>query len=162
MNKNIIILADSRQQKDIHITDYFDSINLQWQRATLNTGDYMAIRYNESKGIYLDYSIIIDTKKDIEEIAGNLCKTTEHERIKREIARAKELGNNRFIFLIADSTISCIDDLINWHSIRTQVKGETLAKIMKTMQDRYGCEFLFCKKLSIGKQITTFLTNNNE
>lgn len=165
--KSLLILADTRQQKDEHIIRYFDDNNILWQRATLTSGDYMAIKiktdYSKDEVfgdevIYKDFTTIIDTKKDIVEICGNLCRTTEHERIKREIATARELGCERFIFLIADSKITCIDDLVNWSSKRTNVKGETLAKIMKTMQERYGCEFIFCKKLAMGKQIIALLT----
>lgn len=154
---NMLILADTRQQKDNYITSYFDANALEWQRSTLNSGDYMAVRYNTTRGIFKDYRVIIDTKKDIIEIAGNLCRTTEHQRILNELKKAKELGCERFIFLIADSTITCIDDLNGWRSNRTQVKGETLAKIMNTMQERYGCEFIFCKKLLLGKKIVELL-----
>lgn len=157
--KNLLILADTRQQKDEFITRYFHENNILWQRATLTTGDYMAIKIktDDSGAIFKDFSTIVDTKKDIVEICGNLCKTTEHERIKREIAKACELGCKRFVFLIADSKVTCIEDLINWSSKKTNVRGETLAKIMKTMSARYGCEFMFCEKSKMGEKIVELL-----
>ncbi len=100
---NILILADTRQQKDKHITSYFDSKLIPWIRTGLPSGDYMAVRYDG--GFIKDYSVIIDTKKDLEEVVGNLCNTSEHERVKREIAKAKELGCKDFIFLICDGKI---------------------------------------------------------
>lgn len=155
--KDILILADTRQQKDKHIANYFDKNDILWQRATLETGDYMAIKI-EDGSLYKDFSTIIDTKKDVLEIAGNLCRTTEHERIKLEIMKAKLKNNENFIFLIADSKIENIDDLVGWSSPHTQVKGEVLAKIMKTMQERYGCKFVFCKKNQMGAKIIELLS----
>lgn len=158
---NYILLTDSRQRKEEHIVKEFNIQNILHIRTGLPSGDYMVVRYDEIKGFYLDYSTIIDTKKDIVEICGNLCSTTQHERIKREIAKAHELGCKRFIFLIADAKITCIDELDGWRSSRTNVKGEVLAKVMKTMSERYGCEFIFCKKKEMATKIISFLTNES-
>lgn len=153
---NILILADTRQQKDKHITDYFDKNNVQWIRTGLPSADYMALRYNN--GFIKDYSVLIDTKKDVEEIVGNLCHTTEHERVKKEIEKAKELGCKEFIFLICDNKIKTINDLKNWTSPRTKVKGETLLKIMTTMSKRYGVKFIFTSKQNAGRKIIELLS----
>lgn len=153
---NILILADTRQQKDKHITDYFDKNNIQWIRTTLPSADYMAVRYNN--GFIKDYSILIDTKKDVEELVGNLCRTTEHERIKREVQKAKDLGCKDFIFLVCDNKITSIDDLMNWSSKRTKVKGETLVKIMVTMNQRYGIRFIFTSKKNVGAKVVELLS----
>lgn len=154
---NILILADTRQQKDEHITRYFEENNVLWHRATLSTGDYFAIKCKNNM-LYKDYSVIVDTKKDIIEICGNLCKSTEHERIKREIAKAQELGCKRFVFLIADAKVKDLATLGGWSSTRTKVKGFVLAKVMKTMQEKYGCEFIFCKKNEMGAKIVELLS----
>lgn len=155
MNK-FLILCDTRQQKDKYITDYFDKNNVQWIRTGLPSADYMKIIYDD--GFVKDYSVLIDTKKDVEEIAGNLCRTTEHERIKREIEKAKGLGCKNFIFLVCDNKIKTIDDLKNWSSKRTKVKGETLLKIMSTMSQRYGIKFIFTSKQNAGKKIIELLS----
>lgn len=152
---NILILADTRQQKDKHITDYFDKNSIPWIRTGLPSADYMTVRYNN--GFIKDYSILIDTKKDVEEISGNLCNTTQHERIKREISKAKELGCKKFIFLICDNKIKNANDLVNWSSTKTKVKGETLLKIMKTMKERYEVNFMFTSKKNAGKVIIELL-----
>lgn len=154
---NYIVLADTRQQKDKHITDYFDKNEIMWIRTTLPSADYMIVKcgYNEVKR---DYTTLIDTKKDVEEIAGNLCNQLEHERIKRELKKAKELGCKNFIFLICDSKIKTHEDLMNWSSKRTKVKGKTLFKIMSTMRKRYGCRFIFTNKKNAGKYIIKLLT----
>lgn len=152
---DFIILTDTRQQKENHIIKEFDKQGIFHIRTALESADYMAVRYNN--GFYKDYSVLIDTKKDLEEISGNLCNTQNHERIKREIARGKELGCNDFIFLIADNKIKTLDDLKNWRSKRTKVKGETLVKIMKTMKERYDIRFIIVPKKEMGKKIINLL-----
>ena len=98
--KDFIILTDTRQQKEKHILKEFDKQKILHIRTNLESADYMAVRYNEQKGFYKDYSILIDTKKDLLELCGNLCHTSEHERVKREIEKAKQLGCKKFIFLL--------------------------------------------------------------
>ena len=117
----------------------------------------MAVRYNEEKGFYLDYSILIDTKKDIEEIASNLCNSQNHQRILREIQKGKDLGAKEFIFLINGGKVKTIEDLKNWTSKRTKVKGETLLKIMRTMKDKYGVRFIIVPKKNMGEMIIKLL-----
>lgn len=153
---DILILCDTRQQKDSYITGYFDENNIHWVRTTLPSADYMKIRYEN--GFIKDYSTLIDTKKDVEEIAHNLCNTVEHERIKREIQKAKELGCINFIFLICDNKINTVDDLKKWSSKKTKVKGETLLKIMATMSKKYGIKFMFINKKNAGNKIIELLS----
>lgn len=152
---DFIILTDTRQQKENHILKTFDKQNIIHIRTGLPSADYMALRYN--RGFKLDYSILIDTKKDLEEISGNLCNTQNHERIKREIEKAKELGCKDFIFLIGDNKINTTQDLLNWTSKRTKVTGNVLYKIMKTMTAKYGVRFIICKKNMMGEKIIKLL-----
>lgn len=155
MKNDILILADTRNQKYKYITDYFDKNLIPWIRTGLPSADYMAIRYDG--GFIKDYSVLIDTKKDLGEVASNLCNTSEHERIKREIEKAHELGCKKFIFLVCDDTIKKISDILSWKSKHTKVKGCTLAKIMQTMASRYGVDFIFTSKKEAGAKILTLL-----
>lgn len=152
-----VILTDTRQQKEEHIIKEFDKQNILHFRTTLSTGDYMILRYSEDIGMYLDYSTIIDTKKDILEIAGNLCHSSEHQRILREIQRAKDLGCKNFIFLINSGKVQTMEDLENWSSTKTKVKGSTLIKIFRTMSQKYGVKFILVPKKCMGKKIIELL-----
>ncbi len=158
--QDFIILTDTRQQKEAHILKEFDKNMIIHIRTCLPSADYMALR-SEGK-MYLDYSTLIDTKKDLEEISGNLCNTQNHERIKREIAKAKELGCKDFIFLIGDNRVKHISDIQNWRSPHTKVRGCVLLKIMHTMTDKYGVRFIFCQKKDMGKKIIELLGGKNE
>lgn len=152
----MIIECDTRQQKQEHITKVFDEAGIKYIRNKLYCGDYKRVDSPR---------VIIDTKKNLLEISGNLCRMTEHQRIKREIAKACDVGAERFIFLIADSKITTIDEVQNWKvptkkdgTRYTQVNPETLQKIMKTMADKYGVEFMFCKKSEMGNKIIELLS----
>jgi len=145
---NNIIIVDTREKGHKKILEYFDKNNIDYIVSKLDYGDYM---------IYKDNSVIIDRKDSLLELAGNLCHTTEHERIKREIARAKEDGCKDFIFLVAESKIKTADDIKNWSSPHTKVRGSTLLKIMTTMKERYGVRFIICKRAEMGKRIVELL-----
>ena len=151
----MIIEADTRQQKDGHILKYLNENEIKYIRNKLYAGDYKILD---------DSRIIIDTKKDLLEMCMNLCRTTEHERIKREIMRGREIGCERFIFLICDEKITSVDEVENWvvpqrknGRYLTKVQPKVLKKIMKTMIERYGCEFIFTKKENMGKMVVELL-----
>ena len=154
---NFIILRDTRQQKEEHIIKEFDKQGILHIRTGLPSADYMAVRYDNEKGFYLDYSILIDTKKDIEEIASNLCNSQNHQRILREIQKGKDLGAKQFVFLINGGKIKTIEDLQNWSSPHTKVRGETLLKIMNTMKTRYNVRFIIVPKKNMGEMIIKLL-----
>ena len=161
MKNNFVILTDTRQQKDNHITKEFDKQGILHIRTGLPSADYMALRYDNKKGMYLDYSILIDTKKDIEEIAGNLCNTQSHERVKREIFKGQELGAKEFVFLINGGKVKTVEDLQNWTSKRTKVTGKTLYKVICTMKKRYNVRFIICPRKDMGKKIIELLGGKN-
>ena len=135
MNQNKIIIVDTREKGHKKILEYFDKNKIDYITSKLDYGDYK---------IYKDNSVVIDRKDSLLELAHNLCNTLEHERIKREVARSKEDGCKDFIFLIAESKIKTADDIKNWNSPHTKVKGETLLKIMQTMKKKYGIRFIIC------------------
>lgn len=145
---NNIIIVDTREKGHKKILEHFDKVEQDYIVSKLDAGDYM---------LYKDYTTIIDKKDGLLELAGNLCHTQEHERIKREIAKARELGCQNFIFLIQDSKIKSTEDIANWRSSHTKVKGETLLKIMQTMAKKYNVRFIIVPKKNMGKMIIKLL-----
>lgn len=146
--KNNIIICDTREKGNKKILELFDKVGQDYIVSKLDAGDYM---------LYKNYTTIIDKKDGLLELAGNLCHTKEHERIKREIAKARELGCKNFIFLIQDNKIKSLEDIKNWSSPHTKVKGETLLKIMTTMKQKYGVRFIICEKKRMGEMIINLL-----
>lgn len=154
---NFVVLTDTRQQKEEHILKEFDSQGILHIRTGLPSADYMALRYDEKKGFYKDYSILVDTKKDLLEICGNLAHTSEHQRLVREVELGQSLGATDFIFLIGEKNIKTIDDIKNWSNKHTKIKGETLLKIMNTFKEHHNCRFIICDKKDMGKKILELL-----
>lgn len=154
---NYVILTDTRQQKEKHITKRFDEAGILHIQTKLESGDYMALRFNVASGFYKDYTTIIDTKKDLLEICGNLCHSGEHERLVREVELAHELGCKNFIFLIGEKDIQSIDDINNWKSKYTKVPGHVLLKTMKTFGKNHQCSFMVVSKKQMGKKIIDLL-----
>lgn len=146
---NNLIIVDTREKGNKKILEYFDKIGQDYIVSKLDAGDYM---YFKKKGI------IIDKKDGLLELAGNLCNSKEHERVKREIKRAKDNGCNDFIFLIQENKIKSIEDIKKWSSpYMPRLKGETLLKIMMTMRERYHIRFVIVPKKDMGKMIIKLL-----
>lgn len=149
---NITLIEDTRQQAKKHESkhDYFDKHGIKYVRSKLPVGDYALIN---------DMSTVIDTKKDIQEIIGNV--TSQHKRFIEECDKAAEFEIN-LIFLIEDSKVTCIDDLYKWYNPRLKYSpkattGATLAKILHGIEVRHGVKFLFCDPSETGKRIIELL-----
>lgn len=149
------VIVDTREQKYSHVTNYFDSQGIKWYRSKLICGDYQNP---------LNPTIVIDRKKDLQEVAGNVCQ--QHERFVRELELAKELGY-RLIVLVEEPGIKTLNDVYGWYNWRRKknpkaVSGRTLAKIMLTMSQKYGVEWEFTTKANCGKRIVELLGGANE
>lgn len=151
----MVVQIDSREKGNKAILDYFDSVGQKYIISKMYAGDYQNVN---------SVKVLIDKKDSLVEIAGNLCRSMEHLRLKKEIAKACDIGCERFIFLIASNTISDVSEVHTWNVPKrkdgtpyTKVRPEVLQKIMETMQEKYGVEFMFCKKISMGKKIVELL-----
>ena len=171
----MILLEDTRNQINKHDLKhkYFEKTGIEYQRCRLYVGDYTLAN---------DQSICIDTKKDIQELVGDICGKS-HERFRNELLRAQE-ANIKLIILVENvgglikgtrdiynPTITELSQLHSWKNPRlfickhgrqlypTAVKGQTLMKACYTMEKKYGCEFLFCRPEEAGKRIVEILTD---
>lgn len=156
MLNDFVILTDTRQQRENHITKMFDKQGIIHIRTGLPSADYMALRYEQGKGFYLDYSVLIDTKKDLLELCGNLTK--DHDRLVREIDKGHELGCEEFVFIIGDTKIKTIEDIKKWSSPHTKVKGYVLLKIMQTFKEHHSCKFVIVPKKEVGNKVIDLLS----
>lgn len=146
-----LIIVDTREKGHKKIIEYFEKNGIDYITSKLEYGDYK---------IFKDNTTVIDRKDSLLELSHNLCNTLEHERIKKEISRAKEDGCKNFIFLIGETKIKTTQDIKQWSSPHTKVKGETLLKIMSTMAKKYKIQFIICKKKDMGKIIVKLLGGN--
>lgn len=178
MNYNEIYLqVDSRQQANKHdLKDkYFQEKGIKTLRSKLPFGDYALIN---------DTSIVVDTKKDLMEIEGNLTK--EHVRFRNEITNANSFGIGVVILIEEKVQYKNLDDVAQRYEIPKwksnayamvdgkwtckhrkgqpmgQFKVETIVKAMKTMQEKYAVIFAFTTPEKCGEVIIDILVNNRD
>ena len=106
-------------------------------------------------------STCIDLKQDLTEVCGNLCQ--QHERFRAELLRAQEAGIRLIILVEHGHGIRSMEDVERWKNPRARhspgaTTGAQLAKIMRTMAERYGIEWRFCDKKETGREIIRALT----
>lgn len=173
----MIILSDSRQQKGKHAIKekWFAENGIELRTTKLYVGDYT---------LPTDQSVCVDTKKDIQELIGDVC-GKQHDRFRDECIRAQESGIQLYIVVenrgglikgtrdIYNPQISKLEELHNWKNPRlfifragkqlypTATRGITLQKICYAMQKKYGVKFLFCKPEESAPLIFKLLTNMN-
>ena len=150
----MIIQTDSREKARAiqKILSEFDKQGIKHFVSKLPVGDY----------INLDNPrVAIDRKQSLAEGAVNVGQ--DHARFKRELERAQEYGIHLIFLVEHGGTIHELDDVQNWNNPRLKehplaLTGPRLYKIMLTMQNKYGIEWLFCDKRCTGKRIIELLS----
>ena len=149
----MVILEDTRQQAQKHELkhDYFSSEGIEVVRTKLPFGDYAL----------WGSSIAVDTKANVEEIAQNIG-GAEHARFREECKLAKRCGGRLIILVENENGYYSIDDVTAWvnpnvRKTSRSIEGPRLAKAMRTMSERYGVEFMFCRPEEAGKKILELL-----
>ncbi len=156
----------------------------EWERIQWQF-DFMGVQYFRSKMFVGDYQsldnprLVIDRKKDLQELCGNVCQ--QHERFKAELLRAIEHGIKIVILCEHGSDIKTLEDVYFWenprkHQVRWKtvngkrvrtvvsekaVDGNQLYKSLCTIRDRYNVDFVFCAKEQTGQKIVEILSNDS-
>lgn len=150
------------------IKGQFDALGVQYFRSKMYVGDYQSLD---------NPRLVIDRKKDLQEIVGNVCQ--QHERFKAELLRAKEQGIKLAILCEHGADIKSLEDVYFWQNPRKYqirwktvngkrvkdvisakaVDGNQLYKSLCTIRDRYNVDFVFCQKEETGQKIIEILGN---
>ena len=148
----MVIIEDTRQQSGKHDIkhNWFVTHGISLVRCKLPWGDYA-----------IAPKITIDTKRDMDEIAGNIC-GREHKRFINECKAARDAGCKLIILVENDLGITDISQVHLWDNPRSIysadcVQGARLQKAMITIQERYGVTFLFCSPEDSAEKITELL-----
>lgn len=159
------IVIDSREKERAIklIKKYFDDNNIKYISSKLFCGDYQFL----SNG-----NRVVDRKQNLSELCQNVCQ--DHDRFRRELVRAKENGIQLIILCEHGKDIKSLEDVIFWKNPRSEkrvqidgkwqkvhtkaMKGEVLYKILTTLQDKYGVQFVFCDKENTGSEIVRILS----
>lgn len=149
----MICQIDSREKARAiqKILAEFENQGIKHFVSKLPVGDY--INLDNPK-------IAIDRKQSLAECAVNVGQ--DHARFKRELERAQEYGIHLIFLVEHGGSIKTLEDVQNWVNPRLKehplaLTGPRLYRIMLTMQNKYGIEWMFCAKKDTGKRIIELL-----
>ena len=149
----MVFIHDTRDKPSKHcnVDDYLAGHGHKIVRSKLFVGDIALLN---------DQTTCIDLKRNLQEVAGNVCQ--DHARFVRELERAREYGIKLLFLVEHGGAIKTLEDVQNWNNPRLKVSpyavtGKRLYKIMLTMQEKYGIEWHFCDKRVTGKRIIELL-----
>lgn len=147
---SMIILVDSREQKNNHITDWFTKKSTPFEVKALNTGDYsFYIPANPELSIhrntYYDNEICIERKGTLDELINNF---SERNRIEDEFTRASNIGL-KIHLLIEDSSYKDIYE----GNYQSKYNSKSAVGSLHSMTDRYNLNFVFLDKEYTAKYI---------
>lgn len=153
----MVVIEDTRQKQEKHGIKHasFKNAGVEIIRCALPFGDYA-----------YPPKIAVDTKENLQEIAANLV--GDHARFRQECINAQKAGCHLYILVETEwETINSIDNVHLWFNPRLiysskAVTGEKLEKIMKTMSDKYGVRFLFCRPEDSADTIIKILNGDYE
>lgn len=150
----MMIQIDSREKPKAiaKIIKEFDEQGANYYSSKLYVGDYMNLD---------NPRLIIDRKKDLQEICGNVCQ--QHERFRNELIRARDAGIQIVILCEHGNGIKKLSDVPTWYNYRKKkspkaISGKQLYACLCTIRDRYNVRFEFCEKKDTGKRIIEILT----
>lgn len=136
--------------------------------SKLPVGDYMSLD---------NARLVIDRKKDLHELCGNVCQ--QHERFKAELVRAMQQDIKIIILCEHGDGITSLEDVLFWDNPRKRitkwvttptgqkrkvlaypkaVNGSQLYKSLCTIRDRYNVTFEFCNQSETGARIVRLLS----
>lgn len=166
------IIVDTREHQSewSRISKQFDELGVKYFRSKLYCGDYQSMDNTR---------LVVDRKKDLQELCGNVCQ--QHERFKAELVRAIEQGIKIVILCEHGPEIKSLEDVWFWQNPRKHkviwktvngkrvktvisdkaVDGNQLYKSLCTIRDRYNVDFVFCTKEETGRKIVEILGGSN-
>lgn len=152
-----MIIEDTRQKANKHVlkNETFKALGVEVIRRSLPFGDYA-----------YPPAIAVDTKENMQEIAMDLG--ADHNRFRNECILARSAGSQLYILIETEwDSIRSIDDVHLWYNPRLIVSkkaitGATLEKTMKTMNERYGVKFMFCRPEEAAETIIKILNGEFE
>ena len=166
------VQVDTREHKSEweRIQKQFDDLGVQYFRSKLYVGDYQSLD---------NPRLVIDRKKDLNELCGNVCQ--QHDRFKAELIRAMQQNIKIVILVEHGEDVKSLEDVYFWENPRKHeviwktvngkrvktvrsakaIDGMQLYKSLCTIRDRYNVDFEFCTKEETGKRIVEILGGGN-
>lgn len=198
----MILISDKAQQKGKHLIkeNWWRNNDIEVLYHPLPVGDYIiandkvmdVINRKAARGIETKkmdflgtYTVVCDTKKDIQELIGDIC-GKQHARFRDEAILAQNNGIKLYILIENNDGVKETRDLFKWQNPRMHrynkilymhrigkwsniptpkappTSGETLAKACLTMNLKYGVEFEFCTPNEAGRRVIDLLNRGEK
>lgn len=144
-----IIIEDTRQKDGKHQQKHigFDNLGVDLLRCKLPFGDYA-----------LPPEVSVDTKENLEEIAGNLCGSRkERDRFIRECKAAAAAGCQLIVMVETEHDGSLLDLSDIRIGSGKVVTGLQLYRAMTAVSGRYGVRFVLVRPEDAAKEIMRIL-----
>lgn len=143
--KSIVILVDTREQKNNHILKWFDDNDISYEKKSLQYGDYsFYLPKNEvlsiPRDLYFTDQISIERKANIDELIGNFA--TDRNRIEDELLRHK----GEMILVIEEGSYN---DIRNG-KYTSKYNSKSAIGTLHTFWQRYNIPFVFINKEDTG------------
>lgn len=152
---------DVNQKPDHHVckNEWWFGNGVNVIRNKLAYGDYI-----------LAPPIVVDTKRDLYELAYNLH--NDHERFREAAIKARDNESQLVILTENDEGVACLSDLADWietkahyakrkaqsgGKVKRRYVGTQMYKTCKTMTRKYGLRFEFCTPQDAGERVLSIL-----
>lgn len=155
--KSMVVLIDTREQKNDHICEYFASKDIRFISKKLDFGDYsFFLPKNEDLAIPHDLhfsdEFVIERKASLDELAGNMKggsgEVNERQRMTNEM-RAK--GDAKMFMMIEAGSV---DDMLNGN-YRSEYDKRAFSGSMMAFQHRYDLHIDYVSKEKAGEFIAS-------
>lgn len=139
--KSIVILVDTRENKNQHILDWFDRKEVPYKKKALENGDYSFyipknVELNIERDLYFDKEIMIERKNSVDELAGNFTKN--RTRFEEELATYS--GKKYLLIENSDYT-----NIIKGN-YRSEYASKSYLATLHTFNHRYNIEVVFMQQ----------------
>lgn len=136
-NYEIIMILDTREKKNEHIKRVLNANDIKYVERKLDYGDYsFYIEFEDGEIISFEDKIVVERKKDLDEIVGNITK--ERVRFEAELERCYKDGCDMFL-VIEDA---------NWYEniakenygkfMKRKISGKSVRGSLMSYEARYG------------------------
>lgn len=150
---NLVILVDTQEQENSHITNFFDKKKIPYKKMKLNFGDYSCMipkgtldRFTSD--IYFDRDFVIERKANIDELAGNLKEDAA--RLKKELAHLN-MYEIRYLIYIEDLNF---ETNLRTKNFRSKYDPYTLMqRLYKMVEGEYNTAIVPIDKTVMGSKI---------
>lgn len=156
---SIVILIDTREKVNSHITDYFDRKGIPYKKKALDYGDYGFMiescpELGFSINTHFSDEICIERKNSVSELAGNIANATkDDDRIFKEFNRMINIEKN-YLLIENDS----IEDIFT-ENYKSKLNPTSFFRTLLTWQNRNNMHIYFVKREYMGRMIYELCKN---